>query len=176
MRDLFDDIFAKEPIDPVEAVRRATRLQLRKRFYQRADIAEGEGEVGVVLDGKPVRTPGRRVLGTPTRALAQALADEWELQRDVIDPANMPLTRLANSIIDGVTDASAAVRAEVEKYLATDLVLYRAEGPQGLVARQTSAWDPVIVWIRETGRALRARTLASSSCLSRRRRSQPRVQ
>jgi chaperone required for assembly of F1-ATPase len=62
----------------------------------------------------------------------------------------MPLTRLANSIIDGVTDTSAAVRAEVEKYLATDLVLYRAAAPEGLVARQSKAWDPVIVWVHET--------------------------
>jgi chaperone required for assembly of F1-ATPase len=61
----------------------------------------------------------------------------------------MPLTRLANSIIDGVTDAAAAVAAEVEKYLASDLLFYRAEGPDGLVAREAAAWDPVLAWARE---------------------------
>ena len=38
------------------------------------------------------------------------------------------------------------VAAEVEKYLACDLVLYRAETPQALVARQSAAWDPVLEW------------------------------
>ncbi len=81
--------------------------------------------------------------------MADAIAAEWEAQRDVIDPAKMPLTRLANSIIDGVADAPAAVAAEIEKYLATDLVVYRAERPDGLVARQAAAWDPVLAWARE---------------------------
>ena len=83
----------------------------------------------MLLDGRPVKTPARRTLAAPTRALAEALAAEWEAQRDVVDPAKMPLTRLANSIIDGVADAPAAVAAEAEKYLASDLVFYRAEGP-----------------------------------------------
>jgi len=103
----------------------------------------------VLLDGRPVKTPARRTLAAPTRALAEALAAEWEAQRDVVDPAKMPLTRLANSIIDGVADAPAAVAAEAEKYLASDLVCYRAEGSDGLVARQAGAWDPVIAWARE---------------------------
>jgi chaperone required for assembly of F1-ATPase len=82
--------------------------------------------------------------------LAQALAAEWNAQRDVIDPAKMPLTRLANSIIDGVVEAPSAVAAEVERYLACDLVFYRAPGPAGLVTRQAKAWDPVLAWVRET--------------------------
>jgi chaperone required for assembly of F1-ATPase len=74
------------------------------------------------------------------------LAAEWQQQREVIDPVTMPLTRLANSIIDGVAAAPAAVAADVEKYLASDLVFYRAEAPEGLVARQAKAWDPVLSW------------------------------
>ena len=135
------------------------RPQLRRRFYERAAVEEGQGdEAGfrVVLDARPVRTPARRALAAPARPLAEALAAEWEAQREVIDPAKMPLTRLANTIIDGVADAPAAVAAEVEKYLATDLVLYRAEAPDGLVARQAAAWDPVLAWARE---ALGARFL-----------------
>src|SRR6478609_21762 len=80
---------------------------------------------------------------------SQALAAEWEAQRDMIDPAMMPLTRLANTIIDGVAAAPAAVTAEVERYLACDLVFYRAPGPAGLVARQDAAWDPVLAWARD---------------------------
>ncbi len=149
MRDLFEEIFASEPLDPTQAARRAVRPQLRRRFYQHPAVEGGEGEFRVLLDGRPVRTPARRMLAAPTRALAQALAAEWEAQRDLIDPARMPLTRLANTIIDGVAGASAAVAADVERYLACDLVCYRAGAPAGLVARQARAWDPVLAFARD---------------------------
>jgi len=150
MRDLFEDIFKDAPLAPVQAARRAVRPHLRRRFYERAEVEDADGEFRVVLDGRPVKTPARRTLAAPKRALAQALAAEWDAQRDVIDPAKMPLTRLANTIIDGVTDAPSAVADEVKRYLACDLVFYRAPGPAGLVAWQAEAWDPVLAWVRET--------------------------
>jgi chaperone required for assembly of F1-ATPase len=158
MRDIFEDIFTQSPLDPEEAVRRAMRRPLRQRFYQQAHVGEGEGGFPVLLDGRPVKTPARRALAAPTLALAQALAAEWNAQDEFIDPAQMPLTRLANSIIDGVLDAPGPVMAEVEKYLASDLVFYRAESPEALVARQAQAWDPVLDWANE---ALGARFLPS---------------
>jgi len=150
MRDIFEEIFVQGPIDPVEAVKRSTRAQLRRRFYKHAHVDEGEGGFAVRLDGRAVRSPARRVLQAPTRALAEALAAEWNAQEELIDPLHMPLTRLANSIIDGVVDAPAAVAAEIEKYLASDLLVYRAPAPPSLIARQAQAWDPLIDWARET--------------------------
>src|SRR3954471_2433183 len=150
MRDIFDDIFKNQPFDPMESARRGARPNLRKRFYGSAGVAEGVGGFAVELDGKPVRTPARRLLAAPARALADAIAAEWDAQAEVIDPARMPLTRLANSIIDGVAERPGPVAAEIEKYLASDLLIYRAPGPEGLVARQTQLWDPVITWTRDT--------------------------
>lgn len=150
MRELFEAIFPEEPLDPIEAARRAMRPQLRRRFYARAEVEEVEDEFRVVLDGRPVKTPARRMLATPRRALAERLAAEWDAQREVIDPVKMPLARLANSIIDGVIDAQSAVALDVERYLACDLVFYRAPGPSALIARQSEAWDPVLAWARET--------------------------
>jgi chaperone required for assembly of F1-ATPase len=149
MRDIFDDIFQNQPLDPTEAARRAMRPQLRRRFYEAVSVEKQPGGYAVLLDGRSVRTPARRTLAAPTQALAQALADEWEAQREVIDPTAMPLTRLANSIIDGVADTPAAVQAEVAKFLGSDLVCYRAGSPDGLVERQTRQWDPLIGWARD---------------------------
>src|SRR5512132_4086992 len=150
MRDLFESIFPDEPLDPIAAARRAMRPQLRRRFYQRAEVEDAENEFRLLLDGRSVKTPARRTLAAPSRALARQLAAEWDAQRDVIDPAKMPLTRLANTIIDGVIDAPSAVADEVKRYLACDLVFYRAPGPTGLVTWQAKAWDPVLTWVLET--------------------------
>jgi chaperone required for assembly of F1-ATPase len=150
MRDLFEDIFSGPSLDPPAAARRSMQPQLRRRCSERAGIEQENGaNFRVVLDGRPVRTPSRRALAAPGLALAEALAVEWEQQREVIDPASMPLTRLANSITDGVADAACAVSAEIERYIASDLILYRASGPDGLVARQAGAWDPVLAWARD---------------------------
>jgi chaperone required for assembly of F1-ATPase len=143
MRGLFENT---SPADPIEAARRGARPTLRRRFYANAGVAAADGSYEVRLDGKPARTPAGRLLAAPTRALAKAIAVEWEAQRDVIDPAQMPLTRLANAIIDGVSDRPGPVAAEVQKYLGSDLVCYRAASPGGLVERQARAWDPIVDW------------------------------
>ncbi|HEV2955896.1 MAG TPA: ATP12 family protein [Xanthobacteraceae bacterium] len=149
MRDIFTDLFANDRPDPIEAARRAMRPPLPRRFYQQAGVEEADGGFRVVLDGRPVRTPARGFLIAPLRQLAQALAAEWDAQGETIDPVTMPLTRLANSIIDGVAAAPAPVGADIERYLGSDLLFYRAEGPQPLVERQADLWDPVLAWARE---------------------------
>jgi chaperone required for assembly of F1-ATPase len=146
MRDIFTEIFENQPIDPMESARSSLRHRLRKRFYKRATAGDG-GEV--LLDGKQVFTPARKPLAAPSRALAEALAAEWDAQKEEIDPGGMALTRLANAAIDAVAAMPAAVAAEIEKYLGSDLLCYRAEAPEGLVARQAQHWDPVLAWARD---------------------------
>jgi chaperone required for assembly of F1-ATPase len=148
MREPFENA---PPQDPIEAARRDARPPLRRRLYEHAgSAAAANGGFVVQLDGKPARTPAGRVLAAPVASLAEAIAAEWQAQRDAIDPATMPLTRLANSIIDGVSDRAHAVAAEVKKYLASDLVCYRATSPQKLVERQALHWDPIVAWAAET--------------------------
>jgi chaperone required for assembly of F1-ATPase len=147
MRDLFETSTGN---DPIAAARRGARPALRRRFYDRAAVEDAGAEYRITLDGKPVRTPARRPLAAPTRALAHALAAEWQAQRDVIDSAQMPLTRLANAIIDGVTDSPVAVAADIEKYLASDLLFYRAHAPAEFRTRQAQHWDPILAWARDT--------------------------
>jgi len=150
MRDIFTDIFENQPLDPRELARRGARPQLRKRFYQLAHVGEAEGgSFPLLLDGKQVKTPARRPLAAPTRALAEKIAEEWNAQAEVIDPARMPLTRLANAVIDAVADQPKAVAAEIANYLGSDLLCYRADMPEGLVERQARAWDPILAWARQ---------------------------
>ena len=150
MRDIFADIFATEPIDPMQSARRGMRPQLRARFYREAGVGEAAEGFAILLDGKGVRTPARNVLAAPERTLAEAIAAEWTAQPDRIDPGKMPLTRLANVIVDAVAAAPGPVAREIEDYLRSDLLLYRAGAPDGLVARQAEHWDPLVAWAADT--------------------------
>jgi chaperone required for assembly of F1-ATPase len=105
-----------------------------------------QGGFSLRLDGKPAMTPGRRPLTVPDAPLAEAIAAEWQRQREVIDPTDMPATRLANTAIDGVALHQAEVREAVRAYAATDLLYYRAAEPEGLAERQRQLWDPILGW------------------------------
>jgi chaperone required for assembly of F1-ATPase len=150
MRELFDEVAGKSPLDPHEAVRRTTRGMQRKRFYASAGVIETSEGFTITLDDKPVRAPSGKVLVVPARAIADAVAAEWDAQKEIIDPTSMPLTRLANSVIDGVVDRVDAVTDDVAKYFASDLLFYRAGHPDALVAREAAAWDPVLFWAANT--------------------------
>src|SRR4051812_50082189 len=101
MRDIFEEIFENQPLDPEESARRSMRPNLRARFYTMAAVGEGPEGFAVQLDGRPVRTPARRYLAAPAPRLAAALAAGWGGQKGRGDPAAEALTRPAKSIIDG---------------------------------------------------------------------------
>ncbi len=149
MSDLFD--IGPEGHEPRDPMRSAEAARPRpKRFYAEAGYAlGGDGTFVIRLDGKPVKTPAKRVLAVHGEAAAAAIAAEWAAQGAVIDPATMPLTRLANSAIDGVAGNAAAVRAEILNYAGSDLLCYRAGDPERLVQLQDEAWNPLIDWMHE---------------------------
>src|SRR5207248_2671487 len=94
--------------------RRATRTPRRKRFYARADLLEIDGGFTVTLDGKPIRTPSGRQVVAPVKEIAEAVAAEWEAQRDTIDPLTMPMTRFANSVVRSLVDCGPACRDDAD--------------------------------------------------------------
>jgi len=121
-----------------------------RRFYDAAWAEAGECGWQVVLDGRPVRTPQRAPLCLPSGRLAEAVAQEWAAQGPEIKPADMPLTRLANSAIDRAAPRREEVIEGLLAFGETDLLCYRAEWPEKLAMLQAKAWDPVLDWLRET--------------------------
>lgn len=121
-----------------------------KRFWREVSVVEEDGGFAVRLDNRPVKTPAKRALVLPTRAVADNVALEWEAQVEKVNPTTMPWTRSANAAIDKVATQRAEVAAHLADYAGSDLLCYRAEGPGGLVVRQTRAWDALLDWAEET--------------------------
>lgn len=153
MRELLNDLEAGRYLsheNPMERARAQMRQPQPKRFYTKVEVAEAEDGFRVLLDGKPVRTPGRAFLAMPTDAAARLVAQEFEAQGETLDIPAMPVLRLANTALDGVAQDPQAVLEDILRYASCDLVCYRADGPDGLVARQAECWDPVVDWARAT--------------------------
>ncbi|MBO3760563.1 ATP12 family protein [Ciceribacter sp. L1K22] len=155
MRDELSDIFGTfvpEPSheDPVRRAQIQMKRPLPKKFYENVSVEADGDSFAVKLDGRPVKTPARNTLLLPTTPLAELVAVEWRAQRDVIDPATMPVTRLANTAIDAVAEQVDMVAAEILRFAGTDMIFYRADTPQELVERQNLSWNPLLDWAAET--------------------------
>lgn len=123
-----------------------------KRIYKMVSVgpaADGAG-FAVLLDGKPVRSPGQRPVAVPGRALAEALAEEWDAQTETVDARAMPMTGFAATVIDRVTPQRDFVVGELADYGGSDLLCYLADDPPELTARQEAAWAPLRDWAEAT--------------------------
>lgn len=134
-----------------------------KRFYKQANVAETEDGFAIQLDGRGVKTPAGKKLAVPSRALAEAVAAEWDCQADEVQPSSMPMTQLASTAMDRVGPERAAILEQLANYAATDLLCYRAGFPPELVERQTRQWQPLLDWAAET---LGARMVTTSEIIA----------
>ena len=145
MRDQLDDI-QKHLNDGYGRAQHLNKVELPKRFYKQVAAGPVEGGFVVTLDGRPVRSPGKKVqVIVPAAAIATAMAAEWAAQGEFIDPATMPMVRLINSTVESGEESIPAFREEILKFAAGDLLLYRAESPGQLVEQQEAAWDSALV-------------------------------
>lgn len=115
-----------------------------KRFYQEVSVRQQDGVFLVELDGRPVKSPSRRQLDLPSKTVADALAGEWRRQKEFINAGDMPVMRFAGFVSDHIVPGPQGARAEISKYARSDLLCYRADGPDRLAARQKRDWDPVL--------------------------------
>ncbi len=117
-----------------------------KRFYTSVTVGDDRS---ILLDGRPVKTPARKLLQLPTVALADAVAAEWVAQGDDIDPRIMPMTGLANAAIDRVIPGIEDFVTPLASYAETDLLCYRADSQPDLAERQAERWNPILDWAAE---------------------------
>ncbi|MCF2905647.1 ATPase [Octadecabacter sp. CECT 8868] len=121
-----------------------------KRFWTDVSVVEDGDGFGIRLDGRSVKTPAKSALIVPSREMAEAVAAEWDVVDEKIDPEVMPFTRSANAAIDKVSVQFDAVAEMLAAYGGSDLLCYRADTPTELVDRQRAGWDPLLAWAEDT--------------------------
>lgn len=146
MSDIFDPSSTGNTENPERRAQELSRRELPKRFFKEASHAPVDGGFCIHLDGRPVKTPGRMTLLLPSENIAMAVAAEWDAQETHINPTKMPLTRIANSAQEAVALRFKEVADDLTLFAGNDALCYRAESPDGLVARQTEMLDPVLSW------------------------------
>ncbi|MGD1878469.1 MAG: ATP12 family chaperone protein [Kiloniellaceae bacterium] len=130
-----------------------------KRFYKTASAVpapeasatedSAPGGFAVVLDGRPVRTPGRAALVLPTQVLAAAIAEEWQNQPEEVDPPSMPLNALACTAIDIVRPHRVQIVEDLLGFGGHDMLCYWTDETGELLRRQQQHWQPLLDWAAE---------------------------
>ena len=121
-----------------------------KRFYCEVTAEPAAGGHRILLDGRPLQTPGKRPLMVPSARLAAAIAEEWRRQETKIQPETMALTRLASTVVDRMPAERATRIAEIAAHAGTDLLCHRADQPAALAERQVVDWQPWLDWVKAT--------------------------
>jgi chaperone required for assembly of F1-ATPase len=121
-----------------------------KRFWDEASVQASDDGYTILLDGRPVHLPGGAILTVPARALAQAIAAEWQTAGGAkggeMTFADTPLSRLAGTAQERIAPDPVPTVEAIARYGETDLLCYRAERPEALVARQAREWQPWLHW------------------------------
>ncbi len=120
-----------------------------KRFWKAAAVSEAEDGFAVALDGRGVKTPQGRALVLPTKPLAVHVAAEWAAVGEHVEYADMPLTRLGFAAVDRMNDVVEETVTEVLRYAETDLLCYPSGYPEALMAREDTAWLPLLTWAKD---------------------------
>ncbi len=121
-------------------------MRTLKRFYKDVGIRSAGDGHEIALDGRGIKTPLAVPLILPTRMLAEAVVAEWSAQGEDVSLAAMPLTQLANTVLDRIRPARESFGASVAAFARSDLVCHRAEIPADLVRRQEERWSPLVDW------------------------------
>ena len=117
-----------------------------KRFYKKVEVSSIDLGFRITLDDKALLSPGKTKLVVPSKALANAIADEWRNQEDQIIPSTMPFMVLSSTAVDRVRPRSDDTIDEILSFLETDLLCYRAQEPDALVREQNEVWQPLLNW------------------------------
>ncbi|MSP49298.1 MAG: ATPase [Alphaproteobacteria bacterium] len=120
-----------------------------KRTYKTVEVTDSGDGYGVVLDGKPMRTPAGNRLEVRTRPLAEAVAEEWRAQGGTIRPLTMPMTRFVATALDRIAAERPRIAGDLAAFAASDLLCHFAERPEELAERQRREWQPLLDWSAE---------------------------
>ncbi len=122
-----------------------------QRFWEAAQVAPIGACWRILLDGRAVHLPGGAELRLPGRALAEAVAAEWQAagggKGGKTSFADLKLTRIAGTGQVRIAPDPEPMALELVRYGETDLLCYRAVEPAALAARQAAAWQPWLDWL-----------------------------
>ena len=121
-----------------------------KKFWKNVQVQKKiKNSFEIILDKKILKTPMQNDLIFSNYKIAKETALEWDINEKEINTDNMVFYGLISTAIDKINNDKVSYIENVLGFINTDLICYRADGPNELVDLQNSSWNPIISFIKK---------------------------
>ena len=121
-----------------------------KKFWKIVQVKKKlKNSFDILLDKRILKTPMQKDLIFSNYKIAKETALEWDIDEKEINTENMVFYGLISTAIDKISNDKVSYIENVLGFSNTDLICYRADGPNELVDLQNSSWNPIISFIKK---------------------------
>ena len=121
-----------------------------KKFWKIVQVKKKlKNSFDILLDKRILKTPMQKDLIFSNYKIAKETALEWDIDEKEINTENMVFYGLISTAIDKINNDKVSYIENVLGFINTDLICYRADGPNELVDLQNSSWNPIISFIKK---------------------------
>ena len=121
-----------------------------KKFWKNVCVkSKLKNSFEIFLDKRILKTPMQKDLIFSNYKIAKETALEWDINEKEINTENMVFYGLISTAIDKINHDKVLYIENVLGFINTDLICYRADGPNELVDLQNSSWNPIISFIKK---------------------------
>ena len=121
-----------------------------KKFWKIVQVKKKlKNSFEILLDKRILKTPMQKNLIFSNYKIAKETALEWDIDEKEINTENMVFYGLISTAIDKICNDKVLYIENVLGFINTDLICYRADGPNELVDLQNSSWNPIISFIKK---------------------------
>ena len=121
-----------------------------KKFWKKIEIRQSSSKkFHLLLDNKKLTTPMKKELVLPSEILVNEVLREWDQNSDNINIDDLVFYGVLSTAIDKVNLEKEAYVNDIIDFIDTDLICYRAESPNDLIALQNKSWNPILLLIQK---------------------------
>ena len=121
-----------------------------KKFWKKIEIRQSSSKkFHLLLDNKKLTTPMKKELVLPSEILVNEVLREWDQNSDNINIDDLVFYGVLSTAIDKVNIEKDAYVNDIIDFIDTDLICYRAESPNDLIALQNKSWNPILLLIEK---------------------------
>ena len=121
-----------------------------KKFWKIVQVKKKlKNSFEILLDKRILKTPMQKDLIFSNYKIAKETALEWDIDEKEINTENMVFYGLISTAIDKISNDKVSYIENVLGFINTDLICYRADGPNELVDLQNNSWNPIISFIKK---------------------------
>ena len=121
-----------------------------RKFWKTVKVKKNSSNsYEILLDKNVLKTPLQKDLIIQNSKIAEEIYKEWNQDTNILDTDAMIFYGIISTSIDKISNDRILYINDILDFVDTDLICYRAEGPNDLVQWQSKNWDPILLKVEK---------------------------